>query len=74
MPPAESGEPLATWLQRVAVDRLAGALMKPDPADDVADPYGLPRRAHDRMVAEVGDLVDTIVRLGPWRHDHTGRA
>ena len=71
VPPAEPGESLAAWLQRVAVDRQAVAMMKPDPADDVADPYGLARRAHDRMVVEVGDLVDSIVRLGPWRH-HQG--
>jgi protein-tyrosine phosphatase len=65
--PAAPDEPLATWLGRVAVGRRAAAMLKPDPADDVSDPYGLPRRAHVEMVEELSGLVDKLVRLGPWR-------
>jgi protein-tyrosine phosphatase len=64
--PAASEEPLDAWLRRLAVGRRAAAMIKPDPDDDVADPYGLPRRAHAVMVDELSGLVDTLVRLGPW--------
>lgn len=66
MPPAGSGESMASWLARAAQGRRAADMMTPDPSDDIDDPYGAPRRAHDRMVAEVDDLLARLVRLGPW--------
>ena len=64
--PAAPGEPLDAWLGRLAVGRRAADMIKPDPDDDVEDPYGLPRRAHRAMVEELSGLVDALVRLGPW--------
>jgi protein-tyrosine phosphatase len=66
-PPGPAGEPLADWLGRLAVGRRAAAMLRPDPADDVDDPYGMPRRAHVEMVRQLRDLIDVLVRLGPWR-------
>lgn len=54
------------WLTCLAERRRASEMIHPDPADDIADPYGRPRRDHDAMVSDVADLVDTIVRTGPW--------
>ena len=68
VPPAAADETVDAWLARVSLDRRASALMKPDPIDDVDDPYGLPRRAQDEMVRELKELIDTLVGLGPWRH------
>jgi protein-tyrosine phosphatase len=64
--PAAAGEPLGAWLGRLAVGRRAAAMIKPDPDDDVEDPYGLPHRAHRAMVEELSGLVDVLVRRGPW--------
>ena len=40
-------------------------MIRPDPLDDVADPYGLPgaTTTHGRRV---GERVDRLVRSGPW--------
>jgi hypothetical protein len=40
--------------------------MAPDADDDVADPYGLPRPHHVKMVAEVSDAVDRLLGCGLW--------
>jgi protein-tyrosine phosphatase len=66
--PAAPGEPVEAWLARLAGDRRAASLMRPDPADDVADPYGLARRAHDETIHELDALVTTLVAHGPWQH------
>jgi protein-tyrosine phosphatase len=65
-PRRPTGEPLADWLARLTVGRRAAAMMRPDPADDVDDPYGMPRRAHVQMVRELGDLIDVLV-TSLWR-------
>lgn len=65
--PATEVEGFEGWLRRMAAGRRAAELMMPDPDDDVADPYGRPRRQHDTMVSEVSALVDRLVRVGPWR-------
>jgi protein-tyrosine-phosphatase len=67
IPPARPDEGLASWLGRVAEGRRAADLMRPDPVDDVNDPFGAPRREHERMLVEVDSLVSELVRLGPWR-------
>jgi protein-tyrosine phosphatase len=52
------------WRARLAEGRRAAGLMKPDPDDDVVDPYGEPRRSHDLMVetlsAEVGVIAARV--------------
>lgn len=52
-PPSAEDGGFPAWLARVGAGRRAADLMKPDPQDDIADPYGAPRREHDLMV---GDL------------------
>lgn len=67
---AESGGFLA-WRERVAAGRRAADLLRPDPADDVEDPYGAPRREHERMVEEIsrslGWLDDILAPPGDAR-------
>ncbi len=36
--------------------------MKPDPIDDLADPYGAPRLEHDSMVSQLAWLTDELLR------------
>ncbi len=67
VPPASPGEEVDAWLRRVAAGRRAAAMMKPDPTDDIDDPYGGPRPAHDAMVRELSELVGALLRLGPWQ-------
>jgi protein-tyrosine phosphatase len=64
--PAAPGEPFGSWLARVAAGRRAAGMITPDGSDDLRDPYGRPRQAHDEMVGEVDALVDNLLRLGPW--------
>lgn len=64
--PPRDGESFAAWLQRVASHRRASDLIRPDPADDVADPYGGPASEHEVMARRVQAAVTTLVRHGPW--------
>jgi protein-tyrosine-phosphatase len=64
--PASSADGYTSWLSRLAAGRKASEMMHSDLADDIADPYGRPRRDHDAMVATVQHLVDEITRAGPW--------
>jgi protein-tyrosine phosphatase len=57
------GEPFADWLARAGQGRRIAELTGASPADDVADPYGGPRSAYDRMAAELDDLLDRLVTL-----------
>jgi protein-tyrosine phosphatase len=57
------GEPLADWLARARLGRRIADLTGASPADDVADPYGGPRPAYERMAAELDDLLDRLVDL-----------
>ncbi len=65
--PATAAEDLGDWLSRVAQGRRAADMLRPDPLDDLADPYGGPQREHDAMVAEIDGLIDRLVGIGPWR-------
>jgi protein-tyrosine phosphatase len=66
--PATDGGFVA-WRERLAAGRRAADLMTPDPADDVADPYGAPRREHERMLEDVtralGWLDDLVRTTSP---------
>lgn len=64
--PPTSAEDFSGWRRRMAEGRAAAAMMSPDADDDVADPYGLLRPHHVKMVAEVSDAVDRLLRSGPW--------
>lgn len=61
--PRPAGEPLADWLARVGQGRRIAELTGASPADDVADPYGGPRPAYERMATELDDLLDRLVSL-----------
>jgi protein-tyrosine phosphatase len=51
---------VAEWVATASGGRRAADLMTPSDDDDLADPYGLERRAHVRMVEEVDDLTRRI--------------
>jgi protein-tyrosine phosphatase len=61
--PRQAGESLADWLARVSYGRRINDLMGASPADDVADPYGGPRSAYERLLVELDDLLDRLVDL-----------
>ena len=48
------------WIHRLSDGRKAADLLRPDSADDLADPYGLEQRHYDAMVAEVSEAVDVL--------------
>jgi protein-tyrosine phosphatase len=64
--PPTTTEGFSGWRARMAAGRQARELLDPDPADDVADPHGMPRRHHVAMVAEVAHEIDRLVTNGPW--------
>ena len=61
--PRRPGEPLPDWLARAGQGRRIADLTGSSTADDVADPYGGPRSAYERMTTELDDLVDRLTRL-----------
>lgn len=66
-------ESFEAWRKRLGQGRQASAMLKPDRADDVTDPYGQPRRFHAEMVAEVSQAIDQFVAAGPWSASATPR-
>lgn len=61
--PRQAGEPLDDWLGRVGQGRRLHDLAGAAPADDVADPYGGPRTAYERLATELDDLLDRLVAV-----------
>ena len=55
----------ATWRAALGQGRRAADLMRPDPADDLDDPYGAPARHHLAMVRDVEVLSARIAHLVP---------
>jgi hypothetical protein len=41
-------------------------MIKPDPEDDVGDPYGAPRREHDSMLRILLASYRSISEVGIW--------
>lgn len=64
--PPRTGEGFSGWLARMAEGRRARDMLHGDPLDDVADPYGLPKRHHVEMIAEVAHQVELLMQCGPW--------
>ncbi len=56
-------EPLTAWLARVGQGRRISDLTGSSPADDVADPYGGPRTAYERLATELDALLDRLVAV-----------
>jgi protein-tyrosine phosphatase len=56
-------EALPDWLARAGQGRRIADLSGSSPADDVADPYGGPRVAYERMASELDDLLDRLITL-----------
>lgn len=53
------------WLAAVAAGRRAADLMRPDPTDDVADPYGGAASGHTVMVRELDQVCELLARFVP---------
>lgn len=51
------------WRRQLADGRRAADLVRPDPADDLSDPYGGPAAGHRDMVAEAAQLTTILARL-----------
>jgi len=63
--PAPNGESFDAWLGRLAEGRQTADRVAPSPDDDIEDPYGGPRRDHEKMVDELSHAVATLVRYAP---------
>ncbi len=61
--PRRPGESLADWLAQVGQGRRISELTGSSPDDDVADPYGGPRTAYERMATELDGLIDRLVAV-----------
>lgn len=55
----------AEWSAAMAAGRRPADLLRPDPNDDLADPYGRPVLQHVVMVHEVDDLTTRLARRLP---------
>ena len=61
--PRQPGQPLEEWLARAGEGRNQAALLGASPTDDVADPIGHPRPVYEKLVAELDDLLERLVKL-----------
>lgn len=61
--PRPAAVPVDDWIARVGAGRQLADLLGDDPADDVADPYGLGRRDYERTAKLLEGLVDQTVAL-----------
>lgn len=61
--PRADGEMLTAWLARIGAGRRPSDLVRDDPADDVADPVGLPRAVYEKTADELEDLLGRLFDL-----------
>jgi protein-tyrosine phosphatase len=61
--PRAPDESVEAWLARAHAGRSTSALMGSSREDDIADPIGQPRAAYERMVTQLDDLLERLVRL-----------
>ena len=66
--PRTPGQPFEEWLEKIHAGRNRMDLLDSSPVDDVADPIGQSDAVYERTAAELGDLIDRLVRLG-WREN-----
>lgn len=59
--PRHGDEDTADWVRRAGAGRRASDMLTADPADEVADPYGLSPRRYEATAVELEDLVTTVV-------------
>lgn len=59
--PRRPDEDPAEWVRRAGVGRRTSDMLGADPADEVADPYGLSPRRYEATAVELEDLVTTVV-------------
>lgn len=59
--PRRPDEDPADWVRRAGAGRRTSDLLREDPADEVADPYGLSARRYEATAAELEGLVTTVV-------------
>ncbi|MEO8267816.1 MAG: hypothetical protein ABI706_20115 [Ilumatobacteraceae bacterium] len=52
----------AAWRDAVGGGRLARDLIRDDPRDDIADPYGKSLAEHRRTADELDSLMEVIAR------------
>ena len=62
--PRAPGQPFDEWLAKLHAGRNRAELVGRSPDDDVADPIGGGRRAHERTATELTELIDRLVELG----------
>ena len=64
--PSAAGEPLEAWVERLSAGREVDDLYRDDPADDIADPFGLGGPAYRAAAAEIDDLLAAVIDSAGW--------
>jgi len=59
---------LSGWVRAVGDGRRPSEMMTTDPADDVADPYGMGQTEVKRTAAQLDLLAQSLAMLAPWPH------
>jgi protein-tyrosine phosphatase len=64
--PASTPVDLSTWATSLGSGRRPGDLLRPDPDDDVDDPYGRGTTAVRATADAIDRMVRSLVDLAPW--------
>lgn len=62
-PPGAPGQTLSSWLAALHTGRQPSDLLLDSPADDVADPIGLPKGAYQRLAVELDELTTRLAAI-----------